>query len=118
MTLEQNIEIINIFIKQCEVLQDKYFAFAIHDKEAALDNTKQQIHCHLMFSERCIDEYEKVNERPPEVFFSRARNKNPELGGCRKDRRFSMDNIKIRRETLANIRKLWADINQILKKWS
>lgn len=118
LTLEQNIEIINIFIKQCEVLQDKYFAFAIHDKEAALDNTKQQIHCHLMFSERCIDEYEKVNERPPEVFFSRARNKNPELGGCRKDRRFSMDNIKIRRETLANIRKLWADINnQILKKY-
>lgn len=118
LTLEQNLEIINIFVNECSVLKDKYFAFAIHDKEAALDKTKQQIHCHLMFSPRMIDEHEKKNERAPEVFFSRAKYKNPQKGGCPKDRRFSMDNIKVRNETLLSIRKLWEKINnEIFKKY-
>ena len=110
LTLEQNLEIVNTFLKRCELLNDKYYAFAIHDKEAALDKTQRQIHCHLMFSTRCIDQIEKVSERKPEVFFSRYRPQNPEKGGCKKDRRFSYDNGRSNISSLKKMRKLWADI--------
>lgn len=110
LTLEQNLEIVNTFLKRCELLNDKYYAFAIHDKEAALDKTQRQIHCHLMFSTRCIDQIEKVSERKPEVFFSRYRPQNPEKGGCKKDRRFSYDNGRGNISALKKMRKLWADI--------
>lgn len=60
LTLEQNIEIVNTILNNYEYFQDKYYAVAIHDKQAALDDNKQQIHCHIMVSDKIIDEIEKL----------------------------------------------------------
>ena len=59
------------------------FRLAIHDKKAA--DGGRNVHAHLMFSERLLDGI----ERNPEQFFSRANKKNPERGGCAKDRRWN-----------------------------
>lgn len=118
LTIEQNLEIVNTFIKKSELLKDKYYAFAIHDKQATLDNSQRQIHCHLMFSSRCIDDIEKSHERNAKTFFSTYRPKNPKLGGCKKDRRFNWDNPKEREAAMLHTRKLWEDIvNATFKKY-
>lgn len=118
LTLEQNLEIVNTFIRKSELLKDKYYAFAIHDKQAALDKSQRQIHCHLMFSTRCIDDVERKHERDAKTFFARANSKDPAKGGCKKDRRFNWDNPKERTAVLMRTRKLWEDIvNATFRKY-
>lgn len=115
LTLEQNIEIVNTILNNYEYFQDKYYAVAIHDKQAALDNSKQQIHCHIMVSDKMIDNIEKNNERPPEQFFKTYCRVNTNKGGAKVDRYFSKDSFG---KNLTHFRKYYCDVtNAIFRKY-
>ena len=115
LTLEQNIEIVNTILNNCEYFQDKYYAVAIHDKQAALDSNKQQIHCHIMVSDKMIDDIEKTNERPPEQFFKTYCRVNTDKGGAKVDRYFSKDNFG---KNLTHFRKYYCDVtNAVFRKY-
>lgn len=77
---EDNINLAKKFAN--EIFSDKYvYSLAIHSKPSNEDNINN-IHCHIMFSERQLDGI----ERSPEIFFKRANKKNPEKGGAKKNR--------------------------------
>lgn len=115
LTLEQNIEIVNTILNNYEYFQDKYYTVAVHDKQAALDNNKQQIHCHIMVSDKMIDDIEKTNERPPEQFFKTYCRVNTDKGGAKVDRYFSKDSLG---KNLTHFRKYYCDVtNAIFRKY-
>lgn len=115
LTLEQNIEIVNTILNNYEYFQDKYYTVAVHDKQAALDDGKQQIHCHIMVSDKIIDEIEKTNERPPEQFFKTYCRVNTDKGGAKVDRYFSKDNFG---KNLTHFRKYYCDVtNAVFRKY-
>lgn len=66
-TVEQYRKIIDAFIDKH--LSNHYFAYAIHDKIGAMSNGQHHPHVHIMFSERLIDDVEKIKERSPKNFF-------------------------------------------------
>ncbi|WP_029542144.1 MobA/MobL family protein [Selenomonas sp. AB3002] len=110
--LEENKKIVEEFVQKH--LQDFYYAYAIHDKVGAMSNGERQPHVHIMFSPREIDEVERRQERPPELFFSRANPKDPEKGGCAKSWKW---NSKDRRKYLMRLRKDYAVIqNEALER--
>lgn len=65
-TVEQYRQIIDAFI--AKHLSDHYFAYAIHDKIGMLSGQRHP-HVHIMFSERLIDDVEKIKERSAKAFF-------------------------------------------------
>ena len=69
LTLEQNREIVDRFI--ANHLSNHYYAYAIHEKAGELSGQRHP-HVHIMFSERLIDDVEKVSERPAYKYFRRA----------------------------------------------
>lgn len=75
---EENIELAARFAE--ELFGDKFvYSMAVHSKPSGVQ-TIQNIHCHIMFSERKLDGI----ERDPKEFFKRFNRKNPHLGGCEK----------------------------------
>ena len=66
-TVEQYRQIIDPFI--AKHLNDHYYTLAIHEKFGALSNGQRHPHVHIMFSERLIDDVEKMKERSPKNFF-------------------------------------------------
>ena len=69
LTLEQNREIVDRFI--ANHLSNHYYAYAIHEKNGELSGERHP-HVHIMFSERLIDDVEKISERPAYKYFRRA----------------------------------------------
>ena len=69
LTLEQNQEIVDKFI--ANHVSNHYYAYAIHEKAGELSGERHP-HVHIMFSERLIDDVEKVKERPAYKYFRRA----------------------------------------------
>lgn len=69
LTLEQNLEIVDRFLKNH--LANHYYAYAIHEKNGELSGERHP-HVHIMFSERLIDDVERANERPAYKYFRRA----------------------------------------------
>jgi len=82
------------------------FSFAIHHTKAS--DGKLNPHMHLQFSERIDDGY----ERDPHQYFKRANKKEPERGGCLKDR--SWQATKKGKQTVAEPSERLLDIRQ---KW-
>ena len=75
---EENIELAARFAE--ELFGDKFvYSMAVHSKTSSAQSI-QNIHCHIMFSERKLDGI----ERDPKEFFKRFNRKNPQLGGCEK----------------------------------
>lgn len=107
LSLENNIELLNDFIKK-ELGNKYYYSAVIHDKET--DNNKtQNIHVHLMFSTRELDNI----QRDIKLFFKKSNPKNKELGGCSKNPKWDSKNTK----TLKEIRLSWEEtLNQHLQK--
>lgn len=89
LSLEENIKLVRCFVEE-NVGSNKAYCFAIHEKNAALDNEKRQPHAHIMFSERIIEN--KQNVKPDYQFFKRYNKKYPERGGYIKDDRFTAKN--------------------------
>ena len=75
LTQEKNREIVDEFVKK-ELGNNHPYFYTIHK------NVREELHCHLMFTERKLD---GIN-RKPEYFFMRGNSKNPEKGGAKKDR--------------------------------
>ncbi len=69
LTLEQNRSIVDQFI--ANHLANHYYAYAMHDKKGELSGERTP-HVHIMFSERLIDDVEKIQERPACKYFRRA----------------------------------------------
>ena len=69
LSLEQNLEIVNTFLKNH--LANHYYAYAIHEKSGELSGERHP-HVHIMFSERLIDDVERISERPAYKYFRRA----------------------------------------------
>ena len=67
-TVEQYRQIIDAFIEKH--LTNHYYAYAIHEKIGMLSEEQRHPHVHIMFSERLIDDVEKIKERPAKYFFS------------------------------------------------
>ena len=80
-TVEQYRQIIDAFIDKH--LKNHYFAYAIHDKIGAMSNGQHHPHVHIMFSERMIDEVEKIQERKPQYFFKYPVRQKKELNTVR-----------------------------------
>ena len=66
-TVAQYRQIIDAFIEKH--LSNHYYAYAIHDKIGVMSNGQHHPHVHIMFSERVIDDVEKIKERSPKNFF-------------------------------------------------
>lgn len=112
LSLEQHKEIIEKFISHH--LKDFYYAYAVHEKIGALSDGEKHPHVHIMFSERKLDDYEKMCERPRGLFFKTASRIDSSTGGCKKDPKF---NGKYRMRYLYEMRRDFADIqNEILHK--
>ncbi len=106
-------EIIDTFIEHH--LENHYYAYAIHDKIGVMSNGEHNTHVHIMFSEREIDDVERLSERTAELFFHRANSKHPERGGCPKAVKW---NDKNRAKYLCEMRRDFAEIqNAVLQKY-
>ncbi len=89
LSLEENIKLVQRFVEE-NVGNNKVYCFAIHEKNAALDEKNRQPHAHIMFSERIIEN--KQNIKPDYQFFKNFKAKNTEWGGYKKDDRFTAKN--------------------------
>ena len=69
LSLEQNRAIVDKFI--ANHLANHYYAYAIHEKAGELSGESHP-HVHIMFSERLVDDVEKIRERPAYKYFRRA----------------------------------------------
>ena len=69
LSLEQNREIVDKFIENH--LANHYYAYAIHEKMGELSRERHP-HVHIMFSERLVDDVERISERPAYKYFRRA----------------------------------------------
>lgn len=118
LTLEQNVELIHTFIEK--ELPHNYYTFAIHDKIGALSEDTHNLHCHLMFSPRIIDDIEAKHERGKTIYFKyplrrNAKNqseKNRRAHGAPIDRKWA------ERGFLKELRKDFADVvNGMLERY-
>ena len=66
-TVEQYRQIIDAFI--AKHLSNHYYAYAIHNKIGMMSEGQHHPHVHIMFSERLIDDVEKIKERSAKAFF-------------------------------------------------
>lgn len=69
LSLEQNLQIVDRFL--ANHLANHYYTYAIHEKAGELSGERHP-HVHIMFSERLIDDVEKIQERPACKYFRRA----------------------------------------------
>lgn len=102
---EENIKIVQEYVKQ--VVGDKPYTFAIHDKPASLNPDVRQPHAHIMFSERVA---ENGVDYTKEQYFKRYNPSYPERGGAKKDTRFTASCGK------ENILKVREDLEKIINK--
>lgn len=106
LTHEENQKLVNDFINT-HIGNNKVWAYAIHSKPATFDDDEEQIHAHIMFCERFVDDG-MVKAKSPSKFFKRFNSKNPQNGGYQKDRRFS--GFAESKENLKLIRQSWEDM--------
>lgn len=106
LTHEENQKLVNDFINT-HIGNNKVWAYAIHSKPATFDDDEEQIHAHIMFCERVVDDG-MVKAKSPYKFFKRFNSKNPQNGGYQKDRRFS--GFAESKENLKLIRQSWEDM--------
>lgn len=101
---EQNKALVEDFIAK-HIGNNKVWAYAIHEKAAAFDTTQNQIHAHIMFSDRVVTDGME-NCKPASKFFKRPNAKNPENGGYAKDRTLSGNKAEVSM-TIKSIRESW-----------
>lgn len=103
LTLEENIQCIEKFLKETGIKDNHVYSYAVHDKVATFSKEHRNIHCHLMFNEKII---EKNRPLEADMYFKNYAENN--LGeptkGYRSSRDFSTKTATI------NSRKLFADI--------
>ena len=114
LTHEENQKLVNDFVNK-HIGNNKVWAYAIHSKPATFDEDEEQIHAHIMFSERIVED-RMTKAKSPSKFFKRFNSKNPQNGGYQKDRALSGSRTEIA-NNLRLIRQSWEDmINAEYKK--
>ena len=104
-TLEENIELVNKFLKEAHISTDHVYTYAIHDKIAAFDPNHRNIHAHIMFNEKTI---EKDRPLSADQFFAQYRtNDDGEVTG---GSGYYNDPWYKKKEFTVEMRKKWADI--------
>ncbi len=102
-TLAENIELVEQLLNETGIKKQHAYSYAIHDKAATFEKNHRNIHCHLMFNEKLIEQ-----DRPlsADKFFNHyAANRAGEpTQGYRASREF------ISREMTLHLRKRWADL--------
>ena len=103
LSLEDNIACIEKLLERTGIKNNHAYTFVIHNKAAAFDKEHRNIHCHLMFNEKII---EQARQLPPDLYFRRySVNKQGELsGGYKASRQYQS------KADIMLLRKTWADI--------
>lgn len=85
---------------------NKVWAYAIHSKPATFDDDEEQIHAHIMFCERVVEDG-MTKAKSPSKFFKRYNGKSPDNSGYKKDERFTSSDA---RDSIKKIRQSWEDM--------
>ena len=113
--MEQNLELIHNFINK--EIPNHYYTFAIHDKIGAMSDGSHNLHVHLMFSPRLIDEAEKEKERTARKYFDSPNRVAKNLAEARKGGAH-IDRSLNRRSLFIDVRRSYAEVtNEILEKY-
>lgn len=107
LTHEENQKLVNDFVSK-HIGNNKVWTYAIHSKPATFDDDEEQIHAHIMFCERVVDDG-MAKAKSPSKFFKRFNSKNPQNGGYQKDRALSGSRTEIA-NILKKIRQSWEDM--------
>lgn len=107
LTHEENQKLANDFVSK-HIGNNKVWAYAIHSKPATFDDDEEQIHAHIMFCERVVDDG-MAKAKSPSKFFKRFNSKNPQNGGYQKDRALSGSRTEIA-NNLKKIRQSWENM--------
>lgn len=102
-TLEENIALVENFCQKFHISDSHAYTYAIHDKLAAFDKSHRNIHAHIMFDERVIEDNRPLDADTYFKRYSEDKKGNPS-GGYFKDRYFQD------RQCILDMRKAWADM--------
>lgn len=105
LTHEENQKLVNDFVGK-HIGNNKVWAYAIHSKPATFDDDEEQIHEHIMFCERVVEDG-MTKAKSPSKFFKRYNGKSPDNSGYKKDERFTSSDA---RDSIKKIRQSWEDM--------
>lgn len=107
-SLDENIALVHDFMHHFGIDENQTYSFAIHDHYSKLAPEHRNIHCHLMFNERIVNQ-ERVFEHAEDIF---KRANSPVSGGLKVDPYFTQ------RKFVIDARQYWEKINNemFLKK--
>lgn len=105
LTHEENQKLVNDFVGK-HIGNNKVWAYAIHSKPATFDDDEEQIHAHIMFCERVVEDG-MTKAKSPSKFFKRYNGKSPDNSGYKKDERFTSSDA---RDSIRKIRQSWEDM--------
>lgn len=105
LTHEENQKMVNDFVGK-HIGNNKVWAYAIHSKPATFDDDEEQIHAHIMFCERVVEDG-MTKAKSPSKFFKRYNGKSPDNSGYKKDERFTSSDA---RDSIKKIRQSWEDM--------
>lgn len=100
-SLDENIALVHDFMHHFGIDENQTYTFAIHDHQSKLAPEHRNIHCHLMFNERIVNQ-ERVFAHAEDIF---KRANSPVSGGLKIDRYFS------RLDFVIDAREYWEKIN-------
>ncbi len=100
-SLDENIALVHDFMHHFGIDENQTYSFAIHDHQSKLAPEHRNIHCHLMFNERIVNQ-ERVFAHAEDIF---KRANSPVSGGLKIDRYFN------NREFVIDAREYWEKIN-------
>jgi hypothetical protein len=100
-SLDENIALVHDFMHHFGMDENQTYSFAIHDHQSKLAPEHRNIHCHLMFNERIVNQ-ERVFEHAEDIF---KRANSPVSGGLKVDPYFNT------REFVIDAREYWEKIN-------
>ena len=100
---EENKELVETFLKRSGIKDNHAYSYAIHDKTAAFDKNHRNIHAHIMFNEKIIEQDRPLSADMYFKKYSVKKDLTP-IGGYKVSRYFSS------REATLDMRQLWEDI--------
>lgn len=102
LSAEENIKLVEDFLEKSGIKNSHAYSYAIHDKVAAFENDHRNIHCHLMFNEKIIEQDRPLDK---EYFFKKysSNKEGKPVGGYRTDKELT------NKPGLKKIRKIWEE---------
>ena len=109
-TDEENVELVETFLKRSGIKDNHAYSYAVHDKVAAFDSNHRNIHAHIMFNEKIIEQERPLSAEQYFKKYSVKKDLTP-VGGYKVSRYYSS------REATIRMRQLWEDIvNEKMKE--